>query len=513
MRKNFEFSYLFLFQIFLFLASVVVGFLAINALISFSKYNLYNEKKWESSKTKLEKALWGSWAMMLTNTALKGGCINMNAWHGFQELSLKNKLEAKEIKFSVSPGYVPFSFIINNTDTISPALYFNFKKYPSISFYLKNKEGKFLSIKSVACPQLLSKKILVHLVFEQDSVKVFTNKRLITSFFYLLPSLKKIGFKGSEDYNPLLIDDIVVLNTKGETIFFEKVDFPFSIHFAAFIYLFIVGCLGIYGFKNEGIGIVAYISWMFSIFIIAIFVYYYYSASGNYNYTSGDIDWHGIKSKIEQQKDVENRIKSQYKLDEMKSRKIVLFIGSSQTWGAGASTSNKTFTSLIEEKLKGSLNDTNIVVMNCGVSGTCSSEMYQSYISNWIKYNPILVVINNSFNDSDSVKFRAYLEYFASYNKKQNIKTIFMEEPSNNGLEATKNHLIMRDVATKNNFLSIDLQSYIESYKDSGFIWWDAVHLTDYGQELFANRVFPIIKKELINDSFNTSSSINSCEK
>jgi hypothetical protein len=37
----------------------------------------------------------------------------------------------------------------------------------------------------------------------------------------------------------------------------------------------------------------------------------------------------------------------------------------------------------------------------------------------------------------------------------------------------------------------VDMQAYLAQNEDRGFLWWDSVHLTSFGQRLFAERLLP----------------------
>jgi lysophospholipase L1-like esterase len=180
---------------------------------------------------------------------------------------------------------------------------------------------------------------------------------------------------------------------------------------------------------------------------------------------------------------------------------IILFIGSSQTWGSGASTAAKTFTSIIEDSLKQSMNDSRLMVINGAVSGTVSDTMYAVYVRKLAKYRPILTVIDVSNNDNDTSVFRKNLQGFAAYNRQHGIATLFIEEPNDGVTRPSDKHMIMRAVAQEYHISAIEMQSCLERNYQNGFIWWDGIHLSDYGQILFANRITPTIDSILIRDS------------
>ena len=47
----------------------------------------------------------------------------------------------------------------------------------------------------------------------------------------------------------------------------------------------------------------------------------------------------------------------------------------------------------------------------------------------------------------------------------------------------------MKKVASQYHIPVIDLHEYLKSQADTGFIWWDHVHLTSYGQMLAASYI------------------------
>ncbi len=48
----------------------------------------------------------------------------------------------------------------------------------------------------------------------------------------------------------------------------------------------------------------------------------------------------------------------------------------------------------------------------------------------------------------------------------------------------------MRRVGEENNVTVVDMHAYLLEHYDEGFLWWDNVHLTDFGQELFAQKLY-----------------------
>ena len=115
--------------------------------------------------------------------------------------------------------------------------------------------------------------------------------------------------------------------------------------------------------------------------VFIIYLYYYNFASENYITDENKIDWKGYTSNIEPQETVVTKIDNDYgnKKDNI-SR--ILFIGTSQTWGAGASSENKTFVRLFENLLNKNSQITNYEVINGGISGLNSKALLELYNGN-----------------------------------------------------------------------------------------------------------------------------------
>jgi lysophospholipase L1-like esterase len=200
----------------------------------------------------------------------------------------------------------------------------------------------------------------------------------------------------------------------------------------------------------------------------------------------------------------------------------VLFIGSSQTWGAGADTENDTFVMQSEKQLNSQLyvfaentfqNVLGVIsedkasrkmdFINAGISGTNSTDLLKLYTNSWRNtLKPDLVVLNLSNNDMGNPKFESNLRKFVELNR-PDIGTIFMLEA--NSIERTsglaKNHEIVKRIGNELRIPVIDLHGYLSEKSDTGIIWWDYVHLTTHGQKLAAQLLTEYIRGNVASDS------------
>ncbi|MCW3126897.1 MAG: hypothetical protein JWO03_2555 [Bacteroidetes bacterium] len=481
--------------------SAVAAFLIINACLSYSDYNLYTGGKWQSSKTQLKKGVVGAWSMMLTKPGLKEGALNLNAWNGHQELILKQTVTTQKIEFSFQPLQVPFSLIIDKTDSLSTGIFFYPQGRQKMIFYTSDHSGRFRSQIDIPLVTEVSDG-LTEIYFSKDSVEIILDHVPQAKVPFALPSSIRPGFRGSSAGKDIYIDNIRITSAENKIVFSENFSSPFGIYKWSWVYLLLWLPLILYCMNREKLSSFMVFSPCAMTLVIAVWGYYHCRSSDHYVDDPSKINWHGIRSTIETQPQVEKRLEEEYPIGQVAGKKkVVLFVGSSQTWGAGSSDTKATFASIVQDSLRCFFNDTNIVVINTGISSITSDDMYKLYTQKWYAYNPVLTVVNASNNDTDTLAFRKNMQAFASFDRDHGIKSLWIEEPNDGVKKPNVKHLIMRSVASANDIACIEMQSHIDSRYDSGYLWWDWVHLTDYGHQVFADRIFPIIVQKLEEDT------------
>ena len=106
---------------------------------------------------------------------------------------------------------------------------------------------------------------------------------------------------------------------------------------------------------------------------------------------------------------------------------------------------------------------------------------------------PAVVVVNLSSNDKSSKGFESALRRLVDRIIVARARPVLVLEANapaavSRGLRAR--HSEVRRVAEDYGLPLIDLQGYLESRDDTGFLWWDLVHLTSFGQRLAAAKLF-----------------------
>ena len=464
-------------------------------LILYTQNTLYNNGNWDSGKIKLGKGVTGTVAFIVTPNALDKNSLNLGAWHGYHELIYKATVNPSFIAFDTlfeKPS--EFSFIFNKNESGFSGIRINTQeKEGIIDFFISSSEGEFLNRKRLENNSIeLNKWNNFKVQFKNDALLLDINNKRIGSYNLDILDNQLVGFRGGS--NKVLIDNIVIADKNFSKEITESFDnkkgFWFIFGYLFLILLILNFFLSKLSKKRNSLYFCLMINLCLLTIVFIIYLYYYNFASENYITDENKIDWKGYTSNIEPQETVVTKIDNDYgnKKDNI-SR--ILFIGTSQTWGAGASSENKTFVRLFENLLNKNSQITNYEVINGGISGLNSKALLELYKSSWIKLSPDIVIIDLATNDFESNEFFNNLKNFISLNDLNYIKTSFILEPNNqNSARLLKNHQVMQKLARENDIKVIDMHSYLLKNYDKGFLWWDEVHLTDFGQELFADKLY-----------------------
>ncbi len=177
----------------------------------------------------------------------------------------------------------------------------------------------------------------------------------------------------------------------------------------------------------------------------------------------------------------------------------VLVVGTSQTWGAGATRAEEGFVPELERQLEAARPGRDFECVNGGVSGLRAPRLLELFQSEWLALEPDLVVLNLSNNDKDAASFAAALRGFADLCAEHEIALLFALEA--NASEAVPGplalHPTMRAVAAERGIEVLDLHQEIARHSGRGFLWWDFVHPTSFGHRLLAEALAPAVLARL----------------
>jgi lysophospholipase L1-like esterase len=168
----------------------------------------------------------------------------------------------------------------------------------------------------------------------------------------------------------------------------------------------------------------------------------------------------------------------------------ILFLGTSQTFGTGAEVLTDSFVARTHRKLSFKLSDgKHLETFNFSIPGSGSSALLDQYQRHWLELLPDLLILNLTFNDPYEDLLAANLRLFLQVNRERGIKTVLMIEP--NLQPRNGKHGAVDRVGREFGVPVLNLYSHLNSKAiyDSGFLWWDMIHLSSLGQETLAEEL------------------------
>jgi lysophospholipase L1-like esterase len=155
-------------------------------------------------------------------------------------------------------------------------------------------------------------------------------------------------------------------------------------------------------------------------------------------------------------------------------------------WGAGASLEADRLLVQIHRQLGAAPGLHDLWLVNASRSASNSGKLLKRYRSHLLLFQPDLVVVDLSNNDTNAESFRKNLTSLTEINRVRGIATLLVKEPNSTEwrLVLGARHKVMAEVAEQAGIPVVDMHGYLESSQvvDSGVLYHDRVHLTSYGQ-------------------------------
>jgi lysophospholipase L1-like esterase len=471
---------------------IVICFFTLHIFYQTYDNTLFQNTNWKSKKMELEIPVNGAVAFYVTHRALAGNHLDLSTWHGNQEVYLKNQINYSSLSFNffLSKDATLYHYYGEKGDTLLGFKLTENEKFLMFFSMLDNCfEEKFYVPLNLTNNSLNICKIEI----ENEKLELFINNNNIYNIDVNFKNI--VGFKGNEQ--KVIIDNIFLKN-KDDIIVFKETFTPSWINFNLFLMYIAIVVFLIIGF-NFNKFLFFYSITIFTL-IFCIFSTYYLFHSQYLYPKKWLVNWQGYENRITNTEESIKNIDLQTKIAKKKYDKLSLFIGSSQTWGAGASKFEKSFVNLINKRLEEC--NKNHSFINTGISGLNSDSLLYYFKTDWIKYNPEFIIINLSNNDRGNHYLKENLIEFIKLSKTIKSKIIFVLEPNikEDFLGINLNHNIMKEVAFENNILIIDMQYHINKEFENGILFWDNVHLTDFGQKVFAEYLWNCISPFLNNE-------------
>ncbi len=495
------------------LYTVLLSVLLVANAVVFADFYLYYRNSlhengnWISSKVKLARRPLASVAFLVTNVTLAHNRINLASWQGFQEIIHVRPMDLASLEMDVfvsdSDHYSLVTVFDRHAGGFSGFALHN-PRIRKSKFFHATSLGRFTSKKSAGPGGQIQNGTWnrLKLEFTDEHVAVQINGEAVGRQARKVKGARQFGFRVDSIGDEALLDNIVARDRQGRT--FEET-FDNRRHLPWWILGFLAALLlvnaALFWFTRKGNPWprLVLLNVVLAASVSGLYAYYYYNLSVLYPREEA-INWRGFKNRLEGEHDMAMRQIKKHGTKKGPGEYRVMLIGSSQTWGEGASLDKYTLAQFVERALnkQRALPGKTFRCINAGVRGAESSGLSQVYKEQLLKLKPDLLVVNLSNMDQDGKILTRSLELFISLNRARGIKTVLSLEPSMTyDEELKKKHAVVRAVAAKHRLTVIESQAHLASKRGDGFLWWDGVHLSDYGQQLLSVRMVQGIKKAL----------------
>lgn len=422
--------------------------------------------------------------------SLAGGELNLGIWHGHQilETSDLHTFEKIRIRFKLDPA---------------SALYILLKN--------QNLEKKGIRYSNTH--------LFKPMKYDLDSEEKFINKKpfgemLGTDWQTLELSLSDFGFENSKDsfklqirneYLPVHISKVELLDANNRVVFSDgfywKIDYLF---YFLIIFILLAAVNGILGTRQKYVFPILTVN-LASIVVVTLFwasSFFYFSRL----YPS--IESRFAPPTLEVSNQWTNQTPAEpegtnyfaspkpYLLPKLLPRlKRVIFLGSSQTEGEGATKVENIWPSLVCEHLKKKSKD--LICLNLAKKGSRAILMLDALGAQNIGPND-LVFFNMGNNDRIRENFEEALLRMLNLIKRAQAQFFIIYEPNNpqvNSSKLTDNHATLAQVCKTEKWPCFDMHRYLmqNKYYDSGHMWQDHVHATNYTHRLMAEALIKVL--------------------
>lgn len=497
---------------FLLLFILLSSFLA-SRLLSLYQNTLYSNGRWIVSKTRLKKAVVGAYGFLIARNTLAGQHLDLSKWYGFQEVIYKDALDISEITFDLLLDKNSYAiFIFNKNQEGFSGIRISTNSLFKNLYFISKDSGEFTDRRELNIANVRENSWQrCRIIFGKNNFTLFVNKALVGNFKAALLPQQFFGFRGGR--NKVLIDNVVVrLKNSGQitTESFDKKDtklFFFCLIIAVAVSMFIGLAFRITrkDALRSVIGRLIVFNILAATGLLLLLAFDCFYLSSRYPVRGNKIKVttpEGLKNAAAaywektSKEFVLSTIKAKYGAGPGKDNYRILFLGSSQAWGAGASEESETFISRIERKLAG-LNGGNVKYecINAGISGLGLKDTVVCYLTELLTLGQKIVILFPS-SEYDSKEF-SNLDKLIKFNNSHGIKTIFLLGAISIEDDPVPLSADAREFLRKNDIRIMDLNEPLKKDYDRGLLWWDTIHLTNFGQELLAGYIYEILCKEI----------------
>ena len=480
---------------------VVLALLAAWALQSLALRagnTLHANGRWESTKVGLERGILGAVSFVATRTALHRNRLDLGVWHGFHELLLREPvtLSRLSLRFRLRKGGWLAVITAHDGARFEAVRVSADPDFPPACL-AGTAAGAFTAKRPLALPEPGRGWHALALVREGDALRVELDGAALAHCPVSLAGALRIGVRGSAA-DHVEVDDLRVESAAPPGVIVE--DFA-NQRGAGRLFgaaLALVATLGTaVAFLAARSGSAAAPAFTATQLVVLVCTGLALLADTLYfgRRHPERIDFAGFENRIEYEGQIVPRLAREHPLAAPPAGvRRILILGSSQTWGSGAAHTEDVWVRRLEAGLNESARlGERFEVIDAGVPAEVAKDQRKHFEESWVAWQPELVLVNLGNNDRDPRILAREVERIARRAREAGSRVVFVPEPNCvEGRSARSlrvlvaNHAAMREVAARLGLPVVEVHGRLHAERDSGFLWWDRVHLTSYGQERLA---------------------------
>jgi len=457
--------------------------------------SLERNGRWAATKTEMERPLLGAQAFYTGSQALAGGVLNLGLWHGYQEVMLREPVDPVvfELDFRLDQGaYLVVLFDELPGQDRSGLRISNDSRFPS-AFLTASAAGEFLANAATGLPST-AKRSWHHLriVFRPPGVEATLDGEAPVRHDLAPRPRQRLGFRSG--LRSVAIDNALVRLRDGSTLR-ESFDRPAGrlrrvLLFAGGAALLCLALLALLARAARPRQAMLALASLELALLLGGLLLQPVAAHRASLFPAPDPGLLARERALRRAEiaRITAEIRSRHARRPAPGVRRVLFLGASQTWGVGARAAEEVWVRRLQELFDGD-GGPRFECINGGVAGALAPQIAVAYARDWSRLRPWAVVVNLATNNPDPRKLEGALERIARTARERGARTVLLLEPNSieePGRRVRPKHAAVRRVAARHGLPVVDMQALMAERYDSGFQWWDFVHLTSFGQRQFA---------------------------
>lgn len=455
---------------------------------------------WRSAKVGLDYGILGAVAFLTTRTALAGDRLDLATWHGYQGVHTRRAFAPARLAASLrleGPGYLVvwwarapgrMAGVRLSSDPAFPA-----------ACLLASDAGAFLAREALAAP-LLDGGAWHRLVLDvgPERVDVALDGRALGACPRWLAGPAPVGLRsGAADHAQ--VDDLVVEEADGGV---WREDFANRRRAGLVLAGAVLAVLAVHAAvlaatrrsrRRQGLGAAPYLAATHVVLLVCAALVWGVDRFLLWPRHPDRVDFRGYVTTFESRRQVAERLAREVTVPRPPGTLRLLALGGSQTWGSGARTRADTWFERLEAKLAAA-GRPDVEVVSGGVPAYTAPDLLALYEERWLALEPDVLLLNLGHNDRDPAALERALRAFLAHNAERGIGTVLVPEANaveNRGSlgRLAARHAVLERMGREHGVPVLDVHRWLAERRDEGFLWWDRVHLTPFGQELLARRL------------------------